>query len=637
MDTQKRTDYLGILVKYRIGLVILCTVIYLYSVFSNGGEGLLRKLWIALGMVISCLLAAYLYQKVLNNGKPTRWISVVICAEIFVYGVFTFLSGGFSSPYFWCYVGYLITSMAVHKSIPLTVLGMVWCMFCAVISARYIPRELFKVETNLALGTVIIAGTFYILLHYLTLEMQHLSVYRDLNLNLTREKFRSEQALKHATSLYEAINLFAMTNPDKIMEELCDTVWNTVAPAGCVLIKLAPDGAIEHQVTCGIDEQLACRAAAVAIKRSMRELQSSDMFGWDAYSVPVGDLLSEEEEAEAAPQTANPIEEYNEWGKSESCGKFEAAYAFESESAGKITEAGEPAPTGKITQAGEQESTGIQRLAAEPKPAAESEASHEFEFMKIGWNFPHQGLLLRKKTERDEVEKEQDHIYSGLVEIVFRNISIQRQLEEYIIAEEQHRLANGIHDTVIQKLFGIASSLKILEITLETTAPEIQVQQVQKVQEIRRSVETTMKELREAIYGLDFGTDQDGFNHKLANYMSEVENLTGTAVQLKLDDNAGEMSLAQKIAAYRISCEAVNNAVRHGNAQCVGITIGLVRDMIQIIISDNGAGFSYITPATPTSGKGLRNMRQIVSMLGGKFEINSQKGVGTTVCAMLPR
>ena len=65
-------------------------------------------------------------------------------------------------------------------------------------------------ELNLIIGTVVIIGDFYILLHYIHRLVHHQEQQKLLNLRLEQEKERTEQALKQITNLYDTLNLFAM-------------------------------------------------------------------------------------------------------------------------------------------------------------------------------------------------------------------------------------------------------------------------------------------------------------------------------------------------------------------------------------------------------------------------------------------
>lgn len=549
MGEPDQTAYLNICIRYRIISVVLCTLVYLSPLTADANRWS-GKIWIAFGMLSSCFLGIYLYRKTLGQGGERNLTRVVLGLELFAYGIFTFLSGGFASPYLWYYIGCLFIMMALQQCALVMVLGTAWCLLCAAANRLFLPQRILlaSLELNLALGAAVIIGGFYILLHYIHRLVQNQEQQRLLNLRLEQEKERSEQALKHITNLYDMLNLFAMTDPYKVMEELGLILKRTVAPEGCVLVKLNLDGTVEKREIRDIEENRAEAVIDIALNR------------WDM------------EPAEAE----NP-----DW-----------------------------------------------------KDLGQQGAEERFEGIRIGGSHSIQGIFIRKKTGSGRRDKQQDEFYRGLIEIIFRNLDTQRQLEEYITAEEQNRLANEIHDTVIQKLFGLVCSLKILETNIGRMEEE---DLKAKLRALKRSTELTMAELRQTIYGGRFEScDEDAFVGKLKLYMEEMERLNGVAIQLDIAGDTGSMTAAQKITIYRIACEAVNNAIRHGKARHMAIRIGLEEDAVRVEIEDDGTGFTKVQ-AAPLCGNGLKNMRRMTALLKGQFDLETEKGHGTRIKLSLPR
>ena len=61
----------------------------------------------------------------------------------------------------------------------------------------------------------------------------------------------------HITELYDTLNLFAMSDPDRVMEALVQTLCRTIAPGGCVLVKCDPEGGVERREVREIEEEEA--------------------------------------------------------------------------------------------------------------------------------------------------------------------------------------------------------------------------------------------------------------------------------------------------------------------------------------------------------------------------------------------
>ncbi len=83
--------------------------------------------------------------------------------------------------------------------------------------------------------------------------------------------------------------------------------------------------------------------------------------------------------------------------------------------------------------------------------------------------------------------------------------------------------------------------------------------------------------------------------------------------------------------------EALNNAVRHSSCDEVRISLALHADSFELVVHDNGHGIESPSNEAPApggriaSGNGLQNMRKRIARIGGRFEISSQAGAGTTV------
>jgi signal transduction histidine kinase len=86
-------------------------------------------------------------------------------------------------------------------------------------------------------------------------------------------------------------------------------------------------------------------------------------------------------------------------------------------------------------------------------------------------------------------------------------------------------------------------------------------------------------------------------------------------------------------AVYRLVQEALTNAVRHGAARHVAISVGEAGEELAVSVRDDGCGFD---PAAPAAGFGLAGMRERVELAGGRLRIGSSNR-GTQVVARLPR
>ena len=95
----------------------------------------------------------------------------------------------------------------------------------------------------------------------------------------------------------------------------------------------------------------------------------------------------------------------------------------------------------------------------------------------------------------------------------------------------------------------------------------------------------------------------------------------------------GRAATEVETGLYRITQEALSNARRHGGATRIQVDISEGESAIEASISDNGRGFD---PASRSSGFGLIGMQERAEILGGRLQVTSSPGQGTTVTAVLP-
>ena len=89
------------------------------------------------------------------------------------------------------------------------------------------------------------------------------------------------------------------------------------------------------------------------------------------------------------------------------------------------------------------------------------------------------------------------------------------------------------------------------------------------------------------------------------------------------------------LALFRVSQEALSNAVRHAAVRRVSVSIAGSRDEIQLDVDDAGIGFDA-EAAMRSNGLGLIGMRERLSLVNGECLIESQPGAGTRVRARVP-
>ena len=92
-------------------------------------------------------------------------------------------------------------------------------------------------------------------------------------------------------------------------------------------------------------------------------------------------------------------------------------------------------------------------------------------------------------------------------------------------------------------------------------------------------------------------------------------------------------SLAVELELFRITQEAVSNAIRHGQAQAIRVSLSILGGHTQLLIEDDGRG----TLQSLHGGLGLNSMRERAAQLGGTLVVDNANGVGIALRVRIPR
>lgn len=207
--------------------------------------------------------------------------------------------------------------------------------------------------------------------------------------------------------------------------------------------------------------------------------------------------------------------------------------------------------------------------------------------------------------------------------------------EQLLINEEQNRIANEIHDSVLQRLFsvscGIFGLMKNIEKLDESKIKE-------ELNTIRDSIDSAMKELRHTIYGLSWEKDGiNSFEKDIFEYINQTKKLNNADITFDVTGNMEFLSLMQKKAIYRIICEGIGNAVHHGKADHVSVSLNIEPKNSLLRITDNGKGFNTNEiKNNKGSGLGIKNLYYLTESLNGEINIISKTGIGTEIDITIP-
>ncbi len=215
----------------------------------------------------------------------------------------------------------------------------------------------------------------------------------------------------------------------------------------------------------------------------------------------------------------------------------------------------------------------------------------------------------------------------------FIDITRQRRLETEILRireVERRKIGHDLHDDLGQHLIGIMALSTLLEQRLEQTSGSEKMLS----KEISKLIRDAIGKTRNLARGLcPVKIAEGGFISALQEFSVYVQQVFGVSCDLSCEADVNVNNKGVATHLYHIVQEAVNNAVRHGKAQHIGIELKYVDDGIILTITDNGTGL----PTLPDrkTGLGLNIMRYRAKRIGAEFDVFSNKKGGTSVLCRL--
>ncbi len=200
---------------------------------------------------------------------------------------------------------------------------------------------------------------------------------------------------------------------------------------------------------------------------------------------------------------------------------------------------------------------------------------------------------------------------------------------------ERRRLAAGLHGNICQKLvfskLALESSLSMVSDAKLSASLRIASEAIgQTIEEADSlTLELSNPILREF-----------GFLAALEKYLTEdIRQKHGIPCELESDKQVGALSDELKTCLFRVTRELLTNAVRHAHASKIKVSVRRSQGQIHVRVEDDGIGFKYTevsSEVSKTTRFGLFSVREQLEYLGGRLDIESEPGRGTTATVVVP-
>jgi len=277
--------------------------------------------------------------------------------------------------------------------------------------------------------------------------------------------------------------------------------------------------------------------------------------------------------------------------------------------------------------------------------------------MLSGYEEPYEATALRKdgSTFPAEIQGKMMHYKGRSVRVTALNdITRRKQAEEALLnsekrlhylssqlitaqEKERRRISLELHDEMGQLLTAISINIKSIEKELPLDLTPLIKERIAETYSLADHASEQIRELSH--YLRPSMLDDLGLVPTLRWYLDVYRKRTKLDVKYELINFEERPSPEVETVVYRVVQEALNNIVKHAQAGSVLVRLERKDKEAAVFIKDNGRGFDvneFLAPDDLKGGIGLLGMQERVSILGGKFSIQSSKGHGTRISVEIP-
>lgn len=226
----------------------------------------------------------------------------------------------------------------------------------------------------------------------------------------------------------------------------------------------------------------------------------------------------------------------------------------------------------------------------------------------------------------DDADEQLIGLLAAHAAIAISNARLHEETRELSIVAERNRLALDLHDSVAQKLFGLMLTAEAARTLLERDADSAREQ----VGKLPGLAQEALDELRSLVFELrPADLERDGLCGALRKHVDLVRRLGQHEVELDLPDGIAPDEQRDR-ELLRIAQEALQNALKHARADRVVVRLRMEGPLL-LEVEDDGIGFDPDAPAARSRRLGLTSMEERARRVGGRLQIRSAAGAGTTV------
>jgi two-component system CheB/CheR fusion protein len=237
--------------------------------------------------------------------------------------------------------------------------------------------------------------------------------------------------------------------------------------------------------------------------------------------------------------------------------------------------------------------------------------------------------MVGEACERMRTSHELEKAYEELEEKIKFEKQLQRDILE-VEEKERWRLGQYLHDETAQNILGVKMLLEILEPQIECSNEKAK-QELKKIKQLIVRSEENIRELSHFVLPIEGDQKVPAQFKQLVNQTKELYNIE---CELLAEDEVLN-SITDPTAAsslYYIIQEAIRNAIHHGKADNIEVSLVKEGEVLDLTVQDNGRGYEN---TEDTGGRGLNIMHHRAKLLGGSIKIETVD-TGTVISCSIP-
>ncbi len=239
------------------------------------------------------------------------------------------------------------------------------------------------------------------------------------------------------------------------------------------------------------------------------------------------------------------------------------------------------------------------------------------------------GTIFPMYLAVSEVNVNDQRLYTGVI----RDITEQRRLEQEVLRiseHERHRIGQDLHDGLGQMLTGIALINNNIALTLKEEGHPL-ANDVEEITTLVKEADEYARNLSRNLIPVEL--DSSGLSAAISRMTANAERLFNIECTLHNFMNVHFDDPTSLTHLYRIVQEATSNAVKHGNASKVEVSMEKDDSKLILKIEDNGSGFSKNWDKN--KGLGVRIMKFRSRLIGANLEIEKSSMGGAAIIITL--